>query len=248
MNPIDNKTQFPSIQSTNNITSTPQNVQSAASSTDAPQIDVFDGAIAKRPAQKTAFAAVNENWFTKSSDKMHASFQKKPEDWHSYHAMFRDARKTWEATPADEMIRYYAGKDHAVIGDFGCGEGMIGKALAGRHTVYSFDHVAANDSVTACDIAHVPLKDGALDVAIFSLALMGDNFTQYVDEAHRALSLGGTLHIIEMSRRFTDKQGFLDGLKAKGFEIDMVEDMWKFTHVQARKTAAELQSSAQLVF
>jgi len=32
--------------------------------------------------------------------------------------------------------------------------------------------VAANDDVTACDVAHVPLDDETLDVAIFSLSLM----------------------------------------------------------------------------
>jgi Hypothetical methyltransferase len=35
--------------------------------------------------------------------------------------------------------------------------------------VYSFDHVAIDDKVTACDMKKVPLADEALDVAVFSI-------------------------------------------------------------------------------
>jgi hypothetical protein len=41
-----------------------------------------------------------------------------------------------------------------------------------RDQVYSFDHVAINDNVTACDMKLVPLPDDVLDVAVFSLSLM----------------------------------------------------------------------------
>ena len=49
--------------------------------------------------------------------------------------------------------------------------------------------VAVNENVVACDMAHVPLDDETLDVAIFSLSLMGSNFSEYVREAYRALKL-----------------------------------------------------------
>lgn len=42
----------------------------------------------------------------------------------------------------------------------------------GEDRVYSFDHVAINDKVTACDMKSVQLADEALDVAVFSLSLM----------------------------------------------------------------------------
>ena len=82
------------------------------------------------------------------------------------------------------MIRWCQKRGGLVIGDFGCGEAKLAEALAGRHTVHSFDHVAVNDAVVACDMAHVPLGDETLDVAIFSLSLMGANFTDYLREAH----------------------------------------------------------------
>ncbi len=200
------------------------------------------------PVKKTVFARMNESWFTKESTQTHAFFQNNPTDWDAYHATFREARKAWDATPADEMIQLYSGRSHAVIGDFGCGEGMIGAALNGQHTVHSFDHLAPSPHITACDIAHVPLDNNALDVAIFSLALMGKNFTQYIDEAHRTLKIGGRMHILEMTRRYTDREGFVKGLEARGFKVESVEDMWRFTHLTAIKTTEEIASTEPLVF
>ncbi len=49
------------------------------------------------------------------------------------------------------------------VGDFGCGEAKITEVL-GNDRVYSCDHVALNEKVTACDMRSVPLLDGSLDV------------------------------------------------------------------------------------
>ncbi|MFN7124078.1 MAG: hypothetical protein ACK4NM_18785 [Hydrogenophaga sp.] len=39
------------------------------------------------------------------------------------------------------------------VGDFGCGDAKIARSVP--NTVHSFDLVAVNDRVTACDMAHV---------------------------------------------------------------------------------------------
>jgi hypothetical protein len=135
-----------------------------------------------------------------------------------------------------------------VIGDFGCGEAKLAEAVSDRHTVHSFDHVAINDNVVACDMAHVPLDDETLDVAIFSLSLMGANFTDYLREAYRTLKLDGQLHIIEATSRFTDRDGFIKALKELGFGGIDVEDKWKFTHIQARKTERQPYPGVDLRF
>lgn len=85
------------------------------------------------------------------------------------------------------------------IGDFGCGEAKIMEAIRGNR-VYSFDHVAINDKVVACDMMKVPLADEALDVAIFSLSLMGKNWQQYIAEAKRCLVTNGILVIAETTK------------------------------------------------
>ena len=99
-----------------------------------------------------------------------------------------------------------------------------------------FIHVAVNDEVIACDMAHVPLDDESLDAAVFSLSLMGTNATDYLREAHRTLKLDGQLHVIEATSRFTDRDRFVAGLRGLGFDVIAVEDTWKFTRVRALKT------------
>jgi hypothetical protein len=182
------------------------------------------------------FSAMNHRWNQGRSDATHQRLQANPEEWAQYHTLYRVARKDWAVVPYEEMIRWCAKRNGYVIGDFGCGEAKLAEAVSDRHTVHSFDHVAVNDDVVACDMAHVPLDDETLDVAIFSLSLMGANFTDYLREAHRTLKLDGQLHIIEATTRFNDRDGFAKGLESLGFAIVSVEDKWKFTHVRALKT------------
>ena len=47
-----------------------------------------------------------------------------------------------------------------IIGDFGCGEAVLATSVPNK--VYSFDLVAQNKSVIACNIANVPLKNNEL--------------------------------------------------------------------------------------
>lgn len=55
----------------------------------------------------------------------------------------------------------------------------------------------------------LPLKSGELDVGIFSLSLMGTNFTQFLREANRVLKPDGRLFIAEVMSRFTDVNEFV---------------------------------------
>jgi len=85
-------------------------------------------------------------------------------------------------------------------------------------------------------LCHDLLDEETLDVAIFSLSLMGANFTDYIREAHRRLKLDGDLHIIEPTERFADRAQFAKALEGLGFEVVSIEDKWKFTHIRALKT------------
>ena len=134
------------------------------------------------------------------------------------------------------MIRWCQQRSGYTLGDFGCGEAKLAEAVSDRHTVYSFDHVAVHENVIACDMAHVPLDDNTLDVAIFSLSLMGANFADYIREAHRTLKLDGQLHVIEASSRLSNRDEFAKNLEAFGFEVVAIEDKWKFTHIRTLKT------------
>ena len=63
-----------------------------------------------------------------------------------------------------------------------------------------FDHVAINAKVTACDMKSVPLPEEALDVAVFSLSIMGRNWKEYITEAKRCLATNGYLLIAETTK------------------------------------------------
>ena len=180
-----------------------------------PDADPAD--VERRRVRYGDFSRMNHRWNQGRSETTHERLRDNPEEWAQYHTLYREARKDWTVVPYEEMIRWCQKRGGLTIGDFGCGEARLAEALADRHTVHSFDHVAVNDSVIACDMAHVPLGDETLDVAIFSLSLMGANFTDYLREAHRTLKLDGRLHIIEATARFTDREQFVKGPTSSWF-------------------------------
>ncbi len=210
-----------------------------------PDADPAD--VERRRVRYGDFSRMNHRWNQGRSETTHERLRDNPEEWAQYHTLYREARKDWTVVPYEEMIRWCQKRGGLTIGDFGCGEAKLAEALAGRHTVHSFDHVAVNDAVVACDMAHVPLGDETLDVAIFSLSLMGANFTDYLREAHRALKLDGRLHIIEPTARFTDRERFVRDLQSLGFDV-VLEDLWKFTHVRATKTERHPRPDLELEF
>lgn len=213
-----------------------------------PLPDVDAAPMARRLRRYGDFSQMNRTWNQRRSAVTHERLHANPEEWAQYHTLYRDARKDWAIIPYEEIIRWCKQRSEYVIGDFGCGEAKLAEAVSDQHTVYSFDHVAINDNVIACDMVHVPLDDNTLDVAIFSLSLMGANFTSYIKEAQRTLKLDGQLHIIEATSRFTDRKNFTSNLESLGFEVVRVEDKWKFTHIRALKTERQPSASAELRF
>jgi ribosomal RNA-processing protein 8 len=99
--------------------------------------------------------------------------------------------EAWPQNPLDRYISELKARPAGlVVADMGCGEAMLALAVTPKHRVHSFDLVAANDRITACDIANVPLKDATVDVVIFCLSLMGTNFIDFLKEAKRILRPG----------------------------------------------------------
>ena len=125
-----------------------------------------------------------------------------------------------------------------IIGDFGCGEALLAANIENK--VFSFDHVAINENVTACDMCHTSLDDACLDAAVFSLSLMGSNFIDYLKEAHRCLKLDGHLWIAEPASRIQNIDLFRDLLFRLGFDVSRVDEKWKFTFIKAIKSEREL--------
>ncbi|TPX14985.1 uncharacterized protein E0L32_004815 [Thyridium curvatum] len=93
------------------------------------------------------------------------------------------------------------------VADLGCGDARLGstldKARRKLHLeILSFDLQSPAEHVTRADIANLPLADGAVDVAIFCLALMGTNWLDFVEEAYRILRWKGELWVAEIKSRF----------------------------------------------
>jgi ribosomal RNA-processing protein 8 len=126
---------------------------------------------------------------------------------------------------------YAHSKEPIVVADFGCGDAALAKKLlkiqingSCPFQAHSFDLVASCDLVTACDMAHVPLPDQSVDVAIFCLSLMGTNLADFIREAHRVLKKPhGRLQIVEVRSRFESRknenelEGFVQILDQLGF-------------------------------
>jgi hypothetical protein len=199
-----------------------------------PDSDPVD--VRRRNAQYGDFSRMNARWSRSYSHTTYKRLQENPEEWMQYHSLYQDARKTWSVVPYEEAIKWLKKRSELVVGDFGCGEALIAQALVGQHTVHSFDFIAINDSVIECDIAHVPLEDVCLDVAMFNLSLMGLNISDYIREAARTLKLDGQLWIYEAASHITDLQEFTRNLESAGFKIIENIGVWKFQYIQAIKS------------
>ena len=197
------------------------------------------GEVQRRTRRYGDFSRMNNRWYAAGSQKTHARLEANPEEWAHYHTMYQELRASWDVVPYQEEVRWLEQRKKSLdVADLGCGEALIAKAVGDHHRVLSFDHVAINETVTACDIAAVPHDDASLDLAIFCLSLMGANFTDYVREAHRMLRLDGELHIWEPAAYFDDVSAFCADLERLGFElIGKPSKQGLFVRIRAIKTA-----------
>ncbi|KAI9761074.1 MAG: hypothetical protein M4579_001226 [Chaenotheca gracillima] len=99
------------------------------------------------------------------------------------------------------------------VADLGCGDAFLAQSLAVdssriklRVLSYDLSSGAKNGLVTRADISSLPLSNGAVDIAIFCLALMGTNWLDFIDEAYRVLKWKGELWVAEIKSRFARVQ------------------------------------------
>ncbi|MFZ9739016.1 MAG: helicase-related protein [Prochlorotrichaceae cyanobacterium] len=179
------------------------------------------------------FSQLNARFNTAYSQTTHDRLQQNPEEWYLYHTLYREARKSWSEIPFEVIAEAIQARPDWVVGDFGCGEALLAERLPNK--VYSFDHVAISDRVLACDMARIPLKDGVLDVAIFSLSLMGLNYFDYLQEAKRLLKPYGLLKIAEPTSRWEGKrEKLLEQLKEIGFQmLGTIRESYQFFYLDA---------------
>lgn len=162
------------------------------------------------------FRYLNEKLYKESGDKSFNYFQSDKASFKVYHEGFQDQVKKWPINPLDKIIEYVRQSPRtAKIVDFGCGEALLAQSV--RQEVASFDLVALNKHVTACEMSRVPLKIASMDIAVFCLSLMGTNMSDYIVEAGRVLKNKGVMLIAEVSSRFDSPLSFVQEVEKLGF-------------------------------
>jgi superfamily II DNA or RNA helicase len=163
-------------------------------------IDLFPEAEDKEEWKKrveSELSDFNRKGKTTRSENMNKKFSEDPQSWYRYHALRKSRMEEWSEIPY-EYIATKINSDDDVIADFGCGENLFRKCESVKNNkVYSFDHVAIDESVIACDMKNTGLDDNSVDIAVFSLSLWGTNYLDYMKEAHRILTRRGALYIAE---------------------------------------------------
>lgn len=171
-----------------------------------------------------------------NSHRFHTEITEHPEDWFEYHRARHESMQTWNEIPYEYIASKIKNKNR-VVADFGCGENLM-KTFIPNNKVYSFDHIAIDDTVIACDMAHTPLEDESIDIAVFSLALWGSNFEDYFKEAYRLLNYDGLMYIAEPTKSYNEEQRneLVGMLKKNGFTlVGDIESRGKFFYITVIK-------------
>ncbi|MGY5151894.1 MAG: DEAD/DEAH box helicase family protein [Candidatus Nitrosopumilus sp. bin_6a] len=193
--------------------------------------------IKKRQSRYGDFTKQNQKINTERTSTTHQRLLTNPEEWHEYHRNYREERKNWRVIPFDEWIkRIKKLSDRFIIGDFGCGEAKVAESIGSR--VINLDHVSIDSHVISCDMTDVSeyIKKGGLDVALFSLSLMGKNWQDNLIEASRCLNESGLLFISETTKSLSSRlESIRDEIKKLNFEIYKDEEIGPFTFIEARK-------------
>ncbi|KAI1007741.1 hypothetical protein K3495_g478 [Podosphaera aphanis] len=177
------------------------------------------------------FRHLNQTLYTTTSAHSLSLFQENPEMFDQYHEGFRRQVEVWPENPVDSYLSEIKNRGQIKgsqrnkgskieseiplprtdgfcnIADLGCGDAALSAALQPhlvklKLKVLSFDLQSASKLVTKADIAHLPLADSSIDVAIFCLALMGTNWIDFIEEAYRILRWKGELWVAEIKSRF----------------------------------------------
>lgn len=189
---------------------------------------------AKLKLSASRFRYLNEQMYCQPGNASAKLFKSDPTLFTSYHQGYQHQAAQWPLDPLNTIIADCLRlDDKAVIADFGCGEARLARSVENK--VHSFDLVAANETVTACDMAYVPLEDNTVDVTVFCLALMGTNTRDFLFEATRVLKVGGTLKIAELESRFQGEacsiDKFIESVEKFGFKNswkDLQKDFFYF--------------------
>ena len=178
---------------------------------------------------KSVLSELHKKYKTLTSDHLHTLLMENTNLWTEYHSRSEENESTFPEAeiPRNRIIHALSQikttRTKRVV-DMGCGKAQIAKHFQhdSRFELFNYDHVACDDTVVSCDISKTPLEENSVEICILSLAMWGSNCDQYIKEAYRILESGGTLYIIESSKRWAVKDA--DGNPIPGTEGERLKN------------------------
>ena len=194
--------------------------------------------------RSSKFRWLNEQLYTQPSSGALKLFTDSPEMFSVYHEGFSLQTQKWPVNPLDRIVSYLNSLTaDLIVVDLGCGEARL--ALEVEQKVTSFDLVALNRRVTACDMRDLPLETASVDISVFCLSLMGTNTGEFLMEGRRILRHRGELIIAEISSRFENIDQFIASVEQLSFKLvsrEQLTDM--FILMIFRKKKGKIYSQA----
>ena len=188
------------------------------------------------------FRWLNEQLYTQHSSGAVKLFNESPQLFSVYHEGFSIQAQKWPLNPLDRIVSHLnALPADLTIVDLGCGEARL--SLEVEQKVLSFDLIAVNRRVTACDMRDLPLDTSSVDISVFCLSLMGTNVGEFLLEARRVLRHRGQLIIAEITSRFEDIDQFVVSVEQLSFKLVSREQLTGlFTLLMFRKKKGKICS------
>ena len=173
-----------------------------------------------RSRHQSELSKIHKQYKNTSAANLNKKFVKDPALFKKYHEVAKANDAEWEPSelPVAKTVKRLmqeagvckrTGKQRRVA-DLGCGMAELAVAMAGvaEIQVDGYDHLAAVDGVTACNIADVDKPDW-YDTVVLSRVLgwgrEGDA-ESYLKKAHEMLDRGGELIIHEGNRKWWDAE------------------------------------------
>lgn len=132
----------------------------------------------------------------------------------AYHEAYALTSENWPTKPIDYIVKFIKSRIiakkpvHKInFADIGCGkEPLLKKKLPPRAKVKSFDLVSVHEDVIEANMERLPIEDGAINCAVYSLSLMATNLGHVILEGKRILKMGGSMLIVEVTSRFEGQE------------------------------------------
>ena len=166
----------------------------------------------KRQRVHSELSQLHQKYKTLTSDHLREAFTENPSLWHTYHAISEENETSFpeQEIPRNRVIQELCklkSKRTKLVVDMGCGKAHIARHFQDtRFKFINLDHVACDETVTACDISNTKLEEDSVEICILSLAMWGSNCKDYLREAHRILESNGILYLIEPTKRWTETE------------------------------------------